>query len=176
MMAAGIVVTPNLRRQYKAFGRSRPILFALHLLSLVEVDVLPLLRIHILVLHTLFILDQNILVIINQIAQIVQALPLDDAVPAELGNALRIEHVAGGPESLSAFLGVDTLDQGREEQDHVSTFVHDRGSTVGAGYFAWQMMGGVFVRWIIPTQIVMAVGEVDVRLVKDGRPLKWSTM
>jgi len=37
-------------------------------------------------------------------------------------------------------------------------------------------MRGVFVRGVVPAQVVMTVGEVDVGFVKDSCPLKWRTV
>ena len=34
-------------------------------------------------------------------------------------------------------------------------------------------MGDVFVRGVVPAEIVVAVGEVDVGFVENGCPLKW---
>lgn len=81
--------------------------------------------------------------------------------------------MARGAEGLSCFLAVDAFDECGEKEDHISTFVHDGRSAVSAADFAGKVVGNVFVRGIVPAEIVMAVGEVDVRFVEDTRPLEW---
>lgn len=75
---------------------------------------------------------------------------------------------------LSIFGGLE-VDQSRKQQDHVPSFVHDRGSAVGTANLAWQLVNTGLLRALVPTQIVMAVGEIDVVFVKDGRPLERCT-
>lgn len=149
------------------------ILLSLDLIVLSQIHMLPLLLIHLLVLHALLKLDQNILVIIDHIALIVQPFPLDDPVTAKLRYSLGVEHVAGRFECFSAFLGVDVLDQRWEKENHVPAFVHDRRAAVGTRHLAWEMVRCVFVGGIIPAEVVVSIGEVDVALVEDGCPLEW---
>ena len=149
---------------------------SLHTLDFVvftELDVLPLLIIHIPFLHLFIVLDQNILIIVNQITIVVNSLPLDNTITLELCNPLRVEHVAGGLERCAAFLRVDFLDERWEEEDHVAAFVHNRGATEPAGDFARKVVSGVFVRRVIPAQVVDALSEVDIGLVEDRCPLEW---
>jgi hypothetical protein len=42
----------------------------------------------------------------------------------------------------------------------------------GTAHFAWQLMCDGFRGWVIPFEVVVAVGEVDVVLVEDGGPLE----
>ena len=70
------------------------------------------------------------------------------------------------------FLGTDALDQGREEEDHVAAFVHDGGAAVGTGDLAGEVVGDVFVRRVIPPEIVVAMREVYVVLLEDACPLE----
>jgi hypothetical protein len=62
--------------------------------------------------------------------------------------------------------------QGREQQNHVPSFVHDRTVAERAANLAWQFMLGGLFRRIVPFEVVVAVGEVDIFLVKDRCPLK----
>lgn len=78
-----------------------------------------------------------------------------------------------GLEVGSVFIGLE-VDQAREEQDHVATLVHDRRVAVRAADFAGNFVLDAFVGRVVPFQVVMAVGEVDVFLVKDGCPLEGS--
>ena len=69
-------------------------------------------------------------------------------------------------------LGRFPIDQGWEKQDHVAAFVHDWGTTVGAADFAGEFVDACFLRRLVPAEIVVAVGEVDVVFVEDGGPLE----
>ena len=64
------------------------------------------------------------------------------------------------------------VDQGWKQQDHVPPLIHDRCATVGTADFAGELVHGGLVRALVPAQVVMAVGEVDVVFVKDGCPLE----
>ena len=75
-------------------------------------------------------------------------------------------------EGFPTFVGADALDEGGEEEDHVAAFVHDGGAAVGAGDLAGEVVRDVFVRWVIPAEIVVAMGEVDVVLLEDACPLE----
>jgi hypothetical protein len=67
------------------------------------------------------------------------------------------------------------LDQGGEEQDHVAALVHDGRSAVCTAHFARQLVPGGLLLAVVPAQIVVAVGEVDVLLVEDRGPLEGSS-
>lgn len=63
---------------------------------------------------------------------------------------------------FASLSGVDSLDERGEKQDHIAAFVHNGGATVGTGHFAGELVPcGAFGR-VIPAEIVVAVGEVDV--------------
>ena len=64
------------------------------------------------------------------------------------------------------------INQGREEQDHVPPFVHDGGAAVGAADFAGELVHARLLRGLVPAEIVVAVGKVDVVFVEDGGPLE----
>lgn len=66
------------------------------------------------------------------------------------------------------------MHQSREEQYHVPAFVHDWRMTVAAANFTRQLMLDTLAGGIVPLQIVMSMREVDIRLVEDCSPLKWS--
>lgn len=65
------------------------------------------------------------------------------------------------------------VDQGWEQQDHISSFVHDRCTAISTADFARQFVYGCLFRTLIPTKVVMTLGEVDVFFVKDSCPLEW---
>ena len=141
-------------------------------LLLRKLQKLSLLRVHLLPIKPVLPLDEHVLIVVEQIARIVQAPPLDDAVALELRHALRVEHVAGRSERLAPFRGVDVLDQGREQQDHVAAFVHDGGAAVRTRHFAGQVVRGGLGGRVVPAEVVVAVCEVDVGFVEDGGPLE----
>ena len=79
-----------------------------------------------------------------------------------------------GREVLFVFLGLE-VDERWEEQDHISTLIHDGRAAVGATDFARELVRGGLLGAVIPAQVVVAMGEVDIVLVEDGSPLEWST-
>lgn len=74
-----------------------------------------------------------------------------------------------------AVLGGFEIDEGGEQEDHVAAFVHDGGSAVGAADLAGQLVDAGFLGALVPAEVVVAVGEVDVVLVEDGGPLEGGT-
>ena len=68
------------------------------------------------------------------------------------------------------------MDESGIEQDHVPPLIHDRCATVGATDFAWELVFGGLLGGVIPGQLVVAFGEVDVFFVEDGGPLKRSSL
>jgi hypothetical protein len=69
--------------------------------------------------------------------------------------------------------------QAGEEKNHIASLIHDRTVAVRAADFAWELVLDALVGWVVPLEIVMAVGEVDVLLVEDGCPLEgsgWESM
>lgn len=64
------------------------------------------------------------------------------------------------------------INQGREQQDHVPALVHDRGAAVRAADLAGQLVHAGLLGGLVPAQVVVAVGEVDVVFVEDGAPLE----
>lgn len=75
-----------------------------------------------------------------------------------------------------AVLGGFEVDQGWEQQDHVSTFIHNGCSAVGAADLAWQLVHTRLFGALVPAKVVLAFGEVDVVLVEDCCPLKGSAL
>ena len=140
---------------------------------MIEVDVLPLLLVHVINLHILLVFHNDISFIIQGVTLIVQSLPLHHAVVLEINYPLWIEHVACRLECITC-LGLHyTFDERGEQEDHVAAFVHDRSSTEGAGDFARKVVRDVFGGGVVPAKVMMAVGEIDVRFVEDGGPLEW---
>ena len=140
---------------------------------MIEVDVLPLLLVHVINLHILLVFHNDISLIIQGITLIIQPLPLHHAVVLEVHYPLWIEHMACRLECVTCLGLHNTFDERGEQEDHVATLVHDRSTTEGAGDFAGKMVRDVFAGGVVPTKVVVAIGEVDVRFVEDGGPLKW---
>ena len=46
---------------------------------------------------------------------------------------------------------------------------------MGAADFAWEFVSGRLLPTVVPAEIVVTVGEVNVFLVEDGGPLERST-
>lgn len=67
---------------------------------------------------------------------------------------------------------VPQLDQTREQQDHVPSLVHDGRMAVIAADFAGEAVLGGFRAGVVPFEVVVAIGEVDVFFVEDGGPLE----
>jgi hypothetical protein len=65
------------------------------------------------------------------------------------------------------------LDKRREEQNHVSTLVHDRTVAERAADLARQLVFGGFGGRVVPLEVVVTVFEVDVVFVENGGPLEW---
>lgn len=68
------------------------------------------------------------------------------------------------------------VDQGREQEDHVAALIHNGGMAERAADLARQLVLDGFLGRIVPLQVVVAIGEVDVLLVEDGSPLEWCRM
>ena len=64
------------------------------------------------------------------------------------------------------------MDQAWEEQNHIPALIHDWAMAEAAPHFAWQLVLVALGRWVIPLQIMVSIGEVDVVLLEDGSPLE----
>ena len=64
------------------------------------------------------------------------------------------------------------VDQGREEEDHIAPFIHDRRAAVRAADFAGKLVDTRLLGGLVPAQVVVPVGEIYVRFVEDGTPLE----
>jgi hypothetical protein len=64
------------------------------------------------------------------------------------------------------------MDQTREQQNHIAALIHDRRMAVRTADLARQLVLDRLLRRVVPLEVVVAVGEVDVVFVEDGRPLK----
>ena len=69
-------------------------------------------------------------------------------------------------------LVVFEVDERWEQENHVSTFVHDWCTTVCAADFAGEFVNAGLLAGFVPAEIVVAVSEVDVVFVEDGAPLE----
>lgn len=43
-------------------------------------------------------------------------------------------------------------------------------------YLAWEVVSLRLFGWVVPAQVMVSVGEVDVLLVEDSSPLEWGSM
>lgn len=59
-----------------------------------------------------------------------------------------------------------------EEQDHVSTLVHDGTVTEGAADLAGKLVLDRLLARVVPLKIMVTVGEVDIVLVENCSPLE----
>lgn len=64
------------------------------------------------------------------------------------------------------------FNQRREEKNHVATLIHDRCVAEGAADFAGKLVCNRFGGRVIPFEMVVAFGEVDVGFVENRGPLK----
>lgn len=64
------------------------------------------------------------------------------------------------------------MDQAGEEQDHVSTLVHDGTVAEGAANLAWKLVLDRLLARVVPLEVMVSVREVDVLLVENGGPLE----
>jgi hypothetical protein len=147
-----------------------PLLLLLPRLLLVLLLSLSLLPLHLL-LHAVVILLDDLTLIADFITRKVQPCPLIQSI-FDIAHPLWVEHMAGRSERLAAFGSIYALDKGREEEDHVTALVHDGGAAEGAGDFAGQLVLDALLGRLIPAKVMNAIGEVNVRFVEDGCPLK----
>lgn len=66
------------------------------------------------------------------------------------------------------------MDQTGKQQYHIPALIHDRTMAIRTSYLAWQLVPGGLLGRIVPLQVVVAMHEVNVFLVKDCCPLKGS--
>ena len=64
------------------------------------------------------------------------------------------------------------VDESREQQDHVTSLVHDGCPAICAANLARQFVPARLFAAVIPAKVVMATSEVDILFVEDGSPLK----
>jgi hypothetical protein len=74
---------------------------------------------------------------------------------------LAVKHVTSRLKPQLVFLAFE-VDEGWEEQDHVAAFVHYGRVAEGAADFARELVLDGFGGWVVPFEVVVAVGEVDV--------------
>ena len=67
------------------------------------------------------------------------------------------------------------VNQAWEEQNHVSSLVHDWAVAEVTANLAWKLVLNRLVSRVIPLEVVVTVREVDIVLVEDGSPLEWSS-
>lgn len=64
------------------------------------------------------------------------------------------------------------VNQAGEEQDHVSTLVHDGTVAEGAANLAGKLVLNGLLARVVPLEVMVSVREVDVLLVENGGPLE----
>ena len=126
--------------------------------------------------------------VLDEVAAIVETGPLGETV-GDVHDTLAVEHVASAEEfsmiirdtglrdciprlEVGLVLVVLKVNQAGEEQDHVSTLVHDGTVAVGAANLAGKLMLNRLGAGVVPLEIMVSVREVDVFLVEDGSPLE----
>ena len=76
---------------------------------------------------------------------------------------------------ILSVLGTLKINQRREQQDHVASFVHDGSPTVGTADLAGKFVHTGLLTTLVPAQVVVTMSEIDVIFVEDSSPLKWGT-
>ena len=110
--------------------------------------------------------------IIQQCAIVIQTTPLRQPVVFEVYNPLAVEQVTLRLESPPPSVTVDILNQTWEQQDHVSTLVHDGSPAKVTVHLARKPMVARLGSRVVPAQTLHSFGKIDVRLLKDRGPLK----
>lgn len=64
------------------------------------------------------------------------------------------------------------VDQTGEQQDHVSTLVHDGTMAEGAANLARKLVLDRLLARVVPLEVMVSVREVNVFLVENGGPLE----
>ena len=93
---------------------------------------------------------------------------------AEIGNDEGVGGDRRWLEILSVLL-ILKINQSREEQDHVPSFIHNWSAAVCTANLARQLMHTRLLRRLVPAEVMMAVCKVDVVFVEDGTPLEGSS-
>ena len=75
-------------------------------------------------------------------------------------------------EGLAPLLRIDALDERWKQQYHIAPLIHDGRAAVRTAHFAGEVVADVFVGRVVPAEVVVAVGEVDVGFVEDGGVLE----
>ena len=110
----------------------------------------------------------------------------------DINHSLRVEHMTAELVSKGNNSGIDAeryirwrplitsllrfeIDQCWEEKYHPSTFIHDGSFAMSTAYLARKLVSCRLLCRIVPDQIMMTVGEIDIFFVKDSSPLESST-
>jgi hypothetical protein len=81
--------------------------------------------------------------------------------------------VAAGFELEFGLLGLEVHERG-EQKDHVAALVKDGRVAVVAAHLAGKVVLNGLCRGVVPLEVVVALGEVDVGLLENGSPLEGS--
>jgi len=114
------------------------------------------------------------LTLAHQLTLLIEACPLRLPVP----NV----HYPSTIEDMTAWLKTQLLFRilemykCRVEQDHVAAFVHNIAATPLAGHLARKVVPYAFLAWIIPSEVVVAIDEIDILFMENCRPLEGGRM
>ncbi len=137
-----------------------PLLFVRLAVLLILFLPLPLLVLH-LFLHALVVFLDDISLVVNQVAHVIQPSPLVMSI-LDVAHSLCVEHVTCWLERFPSLRCVDSFDECGEEEDHVAAFVHDWCTAERTGDFAGEFVFDALFRGLVPADIIDAVGEIDI--------------
>jgi len=90
-----------------------------------------------------------------------------------INNPLTVEHVAARSELVLGLLGLEVHERG-EQENHIAALVEDGRVAVVAAHLAGKIVLDGLCRGIVPLEVVVALGEIDIGLLEDGGPLEGS--
>jgi hypothetical protein len=93
-------------------------------------------------------------------------------VLANTGRMAILNGYLPGLEESLILVGLE-VDERRKQQNHVATLIHYRAVTIRAADLARELVLDGLLGRIVPLQLMVAVGEVDILLMEDGCPLEW---
>lgn len=88
-----------------------------------------------------------------------------------VNDSQAVKNVAGGFECSWDFRNVTEVEQGGKREPHSSPFIGDQRSTASAADFTWKDSLILQAFAVEESQILDAMGDSEVTLVKDGCPL-----
>ena len=132
----------------------------------------PILQLALILPLVLIVLINNLAIIIQLITLPIQPHKLRHPIPMEIHRPLIIKHMTRRLETLPPLLTHNLLDQPGEQQYHIPPLVHNRTPAVRAAHLTRQMVLHALRRRVVPPQVMVPMREADVLLVEDRRPLE----